>query len=63
MTTLSPLEWYNLVPDTTHAFVTSGYGKQYPFTENCHSGHVGKITLMAPPDIQRQDFPVCYLTL
>jgi hypothetical protein len=30
VTTLSPFEWYNLVPDTTHAFVTSGYGKQYP---------------------------------
>jgi hypothetical protein len=31
---LQPLAWYNLVPDTTHTFVTSGYGTQYPYPGN-----------------------------
>src|ERR1700726_4718148 len=32
--TLQPLAWYNLVPDTMHTFVTSGYGTQYPYPGN-----------------------------
>jgi hypothetical protein len=31
---LAPLEWYNLVPDTAHAFVTSGFGTGYNYPGN-----------------------------
>jgi hypothetical protein len=31
---LRPLEWYSLVPDTTHSFVTSGYGTSYEYPGN-----------------------------
>ncbi len=32
--TLGPLEWYNLVPDTTHGLVIAGYGTQYRYPSN-----------------------------
>jgi hypothetical protein len=40
---LNPLEWYNLVPDTQHSLITSGYGTQYPYSGNMTASAVGTL--------------------
>jgi hypothetical protein len=45
VTTLRPLEWYNLVPDTTHTFVTSGYGTPYPYPGNPGANALGTLSI------------------
>jgi hypothetical protein len=37
--TLAPFEWYNLVPDTGHTFVTAGYGTERPSLGNVLGGN------------------------
>ncbi len=54
--TLGPLEWYKLIPDTTHVFVTAGYGTQYPYPGNPGGNAKGTlavdsfVTAAAAPD-------------
>ena len=44
-TTLRPLAWYNLVPDTTHVFVTGGYGTQYTYPGNPSGDSTGTLAV------------------
>lgn len=40
---LGPLEWRNLVPDTSHALVTAGYETPYPYPGNTTGSAVGTL--------------------